>query len=297
MSADAFQPKAQIDGALARFLGSLTLPKNLMGAIEYALLGGGKKLRPILAWHACAATGAPGEASLPAGVAVELVHAFSLVHDDLPALDNDDLRRGRPTLHVHAGEAMAILAGDALLTLAFRSIAEAGLEPALGAALLRELSGGTMGMIAGQVHDTVGGLDPLLTAAQQVRSIHSNKTGSLIRAAVRMGGLCGLAGKGVAAPEKHESLRALSAYGEAVGVIFQIADDLIDVEQSPERTGKRTGKDLKAGKLTYPGVIGVEESRREIERLRSTALMALVPLGPPAEGLRWLCDVLAHRTS
>lgn len=296
MTAEAFQPRAAIDVALSLYLASLTLPADLVRAIEYSVLGGGKRMRPLLAWHACAATGAHGESGLPAGIAVELVHAFSLVHDDLPALDNDDLRRGRPTLHVHAGEAMAILAGDALLAMAFQSIVNAGLSPALGAALFRELAAGTMGMIAGQVHDTLGGVDPSLTPAQQVGAIHSNKTGALIRASVRMGAICGLFAGGEDPSENNESLKALTTYGEAVGMMFQIADDLMDVEQTDERAGKRTGKDSRAGKLTYPGVLGVDESRREIQRLRQAALEALNRLDGRAEGLAALCDLIAHRT-
>src|SRR5205085_8444230 len=136
------------------------MPDNLREAIRYSLLGGGKRLRPVLAWHACAALGAPGEASLPAGAAVELVHAFSLVHDDLPAMDDDDLRRGRPTLHIHAGEAMAILAGDALMALAFDVLARHVAEPTLAGILVAELSAATTGMIAGQVYDSLGGLPP-----------------------------------------------------------------------------------------------------------------------------------------
>jgi geranylgeranyl pyrophosphate synthase len=154
-----------------------------------------------------------------------------------------------------------------------------------------------MGMIAGQVHDTLGGLEPSLSASEQVHAIHSNKTGALIRASVRMGALCGLFAGHAQAPESHPALSALTDFGAAVGVMFQIADDLMDVEQTAERTGKRTGKDRAKGRTTYPGVIGVESSRREIQQLHTAALGALEPLGADAEGLRRLCDLLAHRTS
>lgn len=295
-SVDPFQPGPEIERALAQHCAALTLPDNLVRAISYALLGGGKRLRPLLAWHSAAAVGAPGESSLPAGIAVELIHAFSLVHDDLPALDNDDLRRGRPTLHRHSGEAMAILAGDAMLALGFQSLMQASVPAALSAALLRELAAGTMGMIAGQVYDTLGGLDESKPALERVREIHRNKTGALIRASVRMGALCGLSAIDPAPVADDARLAALSRAGDDLGLMFQIVDDLLDVEQTSEAAGKRTGKDRDAGKLTYPGAMGNERARAEVHRLRADAAEALTILGPPAEGLRELVGFLARRT-
>lgn len=298
-------PLVQIEAHLTKYTDTLRLPAHLVAAVRYALLGGGKRLRPLLAWWACEAVGTPGVASVPAGIAAELIHAFSLVHDDLPALDNDDLRRGRPTLHRHAGEAMAVLAGDAMMALAFQSLVESGLHTGLAYRLVRELADGTMGMIAGQVYDTLGGLDPAADALTRVRTIHANKTGALIRASVRMGALCGLAAR-AGGPESSEldgpeldgkELGALTVYADAVGVVFQIADDLLDVEGTAEQTGKRTGKDAELGKLTYPGAIGVEASREQIRRLSDEAMGAIGMFGARAEGLRVLCGEIANRSA
>jgi geranylgeranyl diphosphate synthase, type II len=292
--AAALGPVSAIDRYLDQFTSSLRLPQDLVAAIRFALLGGGKRLRPLLAWHACAAAAGregatAGEASLPAGAALELIHAFSLVHDDLPALDNDVLRRGRPTLHVHAGEAMAILAGDAMMALAFEHLARC-CAPGLSAALVRELSAATNAMIAGQVYDSLGGFEPGLDGRAKLQLIHRNKTGALIRAACRMGAMC-------AGGEADETpaLAPLTAYGEAVGLMFQVVDDLLDVEGTPEQTGKQTGKDAAAGKVTYPSVLGVEESQREVERLLNAALDSLEVLGPAAEPLRMLARYMAQR--
>jgi len=293
-------PLIQIEAHLTRYADTLRLPAHLVAAVRYALLGGGKRLRPLLAWWACEAVGTPGIASVPAGIGAELIHAFSLVHDDLPALDNDDLRRGRPTLHKHAGEAMAVLAGDAMMALAFQSLVESGLPAGLAYRLVRELADGTMGMIAGQVYDTLGGLDPAADALTRVRTIHANKTGALIRASVRMGAMCGLAAGsagGDATKVDVPELRALTVYADSVGVVFQIADDLLDVEGTAEQTGKRTGKDAELGKLTYPGAIGIEASREQIRRLSDEALRALGLFGAKGEGLRVLCHEIANRSA
>lgn len=278
----------RVDAALDRFVGSSELPDNLRGAIRYALLGGGKRLRPVLAWRCAEAVGGHGEDSLPAGVAVELIHAFSLVHDDLPALDNDDLRRGRPTLHRHAGEAMAILAGDAMLTLASDAIGRAeGLGDGLRLALIRELGEGTRAMIAGQVYDTLGGMPEGMDDRARLELIHRNKTGALIRSACRMGAMLGGAGTA--------ELVAITRFAEDLGLIFQIVDDLLDVTASPDALGKATGKDAEAGKLTYPMVLGIEGTRREIERVQADAEAALAPLGPAADPLLELSRSMARR--
>jgi geranylgeranyl diphosphate synthase, type II len=234
------------------------------------------------------AAGASGERSLPAGAAVELIHAFSLVHDDLPALDNDDLRRGKPTLHIHAGEAMAILAGDAMMALAFEHVSRC-CPPRLSAILVQELASATTAMIAGQVYDTLGGFEAGASAEQRLRRIHINKTGALIRAACRMGGMC------ARDDGECEALPSLTRYGAAVGLMFQIVDDLLDVEAPSQRAGKKTGKDAEAGKTTYPGVIGVEGSRREVHRLEREALDAIADLGLAADPLRDLCRYMAAR--
>lgn len=304
-------------------------PRALVKAAEYALLAGGKRLRPALAWFSAEAVGGMGEESLPAGAAVEMVHAFSLVHDDLPAIDNDDMRRGRPTLHKHAGEAMAILAGDALLAGAFDGVLRLPLhqgyvsriagEPALaqilavGAAmgadlqrrddadsllraeLARELAAAASAMIEGQVWDTMGGLPAGLTPQESLRLIHTRKTGALLAASCRMGALCALGP--FRTDRRQAALAAIDAYGAAIGLMYQIVDDLIDATQDAAHAGKRTGKDAAAGKLTYPGVLGVEASKAEVSRLHAEALEALGPLGDRAAGLASLTGYLATRTA
>lgn len=305
VESDALACVPEIERCLDELTRSHPEPGALREAVRYALLGGGKRVRPALAWHACVAAGEPGEASLPAGAAVELVHAFSLVHDDLPALDDDDVRRGRPTLHVHAGEAMAILAGDAMLSMAFGVLGARVPDAALSGALVRELAEATAAMIAGQVEDAESTKHKAQSASaeeeeraaarEQMERIHRNKTGALIRASCRMGALCGLSALS-APPAYGDVLRGVTAYGEALGLMFQVVDDLLDATGTSEHTGKRTRKDADAGKLTYPGVLGVEGSRAEVERLRGLAMDAVAGLGTRAEGLRDLCTRLASRT-
>jgi geranylgeranyl pyrophosphate synthase len=289
---DIFSPLPEIERALGACSDALESPERLRDAVRYALLGGGKRFRPLLAWHSAEAVGAPGARAIHAGVAVELVHAFSLVHDDLPAMDDDDLRRGKPTLHVHAGEAMAILAGDQMLTSAFAHLL-ARVEPvALAGALCTELARGTTGMISGQVLDTLGGEAGEATPLEKLRRVHANKTGALIRAACRMGGLCGLGTDGIG----HPNLDALSRYAEAIGLAFQITDDLLDVEATTDQAGKRTGKDAQAGKLTYPTVLGIEASRAEARRQLAAARAALSELPGRTAGLEALASFVVSRT-
>lgn len=283
----------RIDQTLVMYLDGVDLPEHLRDAARYAVVGGGKRLRPVLAWRCAEAVGGRGEDSLAAGVAVELIHAFSLVHDDLPALDNDDLRRGRPTLHRHAGEAMAVLAGDVLLTLAFDAadrLSPSRADADLRLALVREAVEGTRAMIAGQVFDTLGGLPPGLSDEARLQLVHRNKTGALIRAACRMGAMLG-AGSGL----ETAALAGITRFAEDLGLIFQIVDDLLDVEGDPGAVGKATGKDAVAGKLTYPGVLGIEGSRASIARLEADAEAALAPLGPDADPLRQLARRMSRR--
>lgn len=280
-----------IESHLAAFVRGAPLPENLREAVSYSALSGGKRLRPLLALLSAQAVGGDERLALPSATALELVHAFSLVHDDLPAMDDDDLRRGLPTCHVKYGEAMAILAGDAMLSLAFQALASQSPDPALAGALAFELAQGTTAMIAGQVYDTLGGLPQLSTEAERVALIHMNKTGALLCASCRMGATAALW------PDvRPEAMDAITRYGWAVGLMFQIVDDILDVEQTTEALGKRAGKDRDAGKRTYPGAIGVEESRREVERLRQAALDALAPLGDRAQPLADVCEFLAVRT-
>ena len=283
---DLFAPVSHIDHFLEAFLHETPMPTNLRDSCLYALLGGGKRLRPLLAWHVATACGGTGPASLPAGAAVEFVHAFSLAHDDLPALDNDDLRRGKPTLHKHAGEAMAILAGDMLLTLAFQIVAE-NAAPSHIAPLTRELAIATSSMISGQIYDTLGGFAPNLPDSRKVDLVHANKTGALITASCVMGA--------ITAHASPAQIEAVTRYSQAIGLMFQIVDDLIDVEQSAEHSGKKTGKDAALGKLTYPAVHGVQGSRARVVELRENAHAALAQLPNPAP-LAAIAVLMADRT-
>jgi geranylgeranyl diphosphate synthase type II len=278
-----------VEHALAHFLEETEIPTNLRAACLHAVLAGGKRLRPILVLESARAAGGSGDdavhAAMPAAIAIEFVHAFSLVHDDLPALDNDSMRRGKPTCHIAFGEAMAILAGDCLLALAPVAAARARHNVA---EIQRELMSGTVRMIAGQVYDTLQGFPEGLPAARQVELVHHNKTGALLEASCRMGAL--------AVNAHAEALDGLTRFGRATGLMFQIVDDLIDATQTAEHAGKATGKDADAGKLTYPGVHGIEGSRREIARLRAEAESGLAPLGARGDRLRALLDFLATRT-
>jgi geranylgeranyl diphosphate synthase type II len=263
-------------------------PLNLEEAIRYATGGGGKRLRPMLVLLAARAAGGDERAAMPAAVALELVHTFSLVHDDLPAMDDDAVRRGRPTLHVQAGETMAILAGDAMTALAFEVLAAANLSAETRVGLVGELAVATGSMISGQVYDNVGGFPHELSPEQRLAVLHRGKTGALFRAACRMGGICAGAGS--------ELMECLTAYGSAAGLMFQVTDDLIDVEQGMDHAGKATGKDASAGKLTYPGVHGVTASRDTVERLLISSIEALEPLGEGGRELRVLVEDMARRT-
>jgi geranylgeranyl diphosphate synthase type II len=277
----------RIDSTLRSFVTSRALPASLIDAISYALFGGGKRVRPVLCLRACDVVGGTVAAALPGACAIELIHTFSLVHDDLPAMDDDDLRRGRPTLHKHTNEAMAILAGDAMTALAFEIIAEQVKDAATAQQLTLELSTATNAMIAGQVYDTMGGQDPALEPIDQLRQTHCNKTGALLRASVRMGAITGNA--------SDKQLDNLSHYADAIGLMFQAVDDLLDVTQSSEKMGKATGKDAEQGKLTYPGLLGVAGTRAEIEKLLAQALDALSGFDAKADPLRDMAKKLATR--
>jgi geranylgeranyl diphosphate synthase type II len=264
------------------------LPDHLADAARYGTLGSGKRIRPVLVILACEAAGGDAESALPAAAALELVHCFSLIHDDLPALDNDLLRRGQPTLHVHAGEPMAILAGDLLLAMAFGELAGMTVSPRQRSSLVEELATGTRDMVVGQVYDTLGGLPEELPEIEQLQLVHRNKTGALLRAACRMGAIC--------AGADDTTLTALSRYGDAFGLMFQVVDDLLDVTQSTDHVGKTTGKDSALGKRTYPGLLGIDGSRDTIDALQKQASDALSLLGPKGGPLRDVCSLMAIRT-
>ncbi len=277
-----------VERALEGLLEDAQLPPNLLEATRHGVLGGGKRLRPALVILSCEACGGSAEDATHAAAALELVHCFSLVHDDLPALDNDLLRRGAPTLHVQSGEAMAILAGDLMLPLAFQALTGGGASKETASMLVGELAEGTKAMVIGQVFDTLGGMPVDLAPEDQLRLVHRNKTGALLRAACRMGAFCGNA--------SGETLDALTAYGEAVGLMFQVVDDLLDVTQTAEHIGKATGKDEASGKLTYPGLLGVERSRQVVLDLQEQALTSLASIGDAADPLKDLCQYMAIRT-
>jgi len=264
-------------------------PATIHSAMRYSLFAGGKRIRPLLAIAAAQAVSDASVGIESCAGALEMIHTYSLIHDDLPALDNDDFRRGRPTCHKVYGDAMAILAGDALLTLAFEVLAkmEYG-EASMRIELVRELataSGTVGGMIGGQVNDIEGeGKHP---TAHLLESIHRAKTGALLRASVRMGAIYA----GAAA----DQIAALTSFGEHIGLAFQIVDDILDVEQSSEALGKTAGKDAAQHKITFPAVYGIERSREMAEEERLAAHLALQPFDDRALRLRELADLVVRR--
>lgn len=266
-----------------------TDPHSIHAAMRYSLFAGGKRIRPVLAISAARAVSDVPTGVENAAVTLELIHTYSLIHDDLPALDNDDLRRGRPTCHKVYGDAMAILAGDALLTLAFEVLSRLfGTSAEVRIRLVEELSraSGTVGgMIAGQVNDIEG--ERKTPTARLLESIHRAKTGALIRASVRMGAIY--------AGATEEELKALTEYGEHIGLAFQIVDDILDVEESSEALGKTAGKDEAQQKITFPAVYGLERSREMAEEERVNAHLALRPFDDRAQRLRQLADLVVHR--
>ncbi|HUW58732.1 MAG TPA: farnesyl diphosphate synthase [Planctomycetota bacterium] len=263
---------ARVDAALDRFLPAENAsPRELHRAMRYSVFAGGKRLRPVLCLLSGKMMGERVTALLPPACALEMVHTYSLIHDDLPAMDDDDVRRGKPTSHRVFGEALAILSGDALLTLAFETITRRTKDAGLVAALTHELAraAGSDGMVGGQTFDVLSEGKP--PDATLVDEIHRRKTAALIRASVRMGAMTGGASKA--------ELRDLTHFGEAVGLLFQITDDLLDETGDDRRMGKRLRKDAEHGKQTYPRVHGVEESRALAEKLAAKATLALKKYG------------------
>ena len=266
--------------------------------MEYGLLAPGKRLRPLLVILAAEACGGRDTVALPAASAVEMIHAYSLIHDDLPAMDDDDLRRGRPTCHKRFGEALAILAGDALLTLAFQVLAE-GYPAATAAACCRELArgAGAAGMVGGQADDLAwenghNGCRPP-AELKDLEAVHSRKTGALFRTCLRLG-ILSASGERPAGPDPDVWER-LDSYGRCLGHAFQITDDLLDVVSTAEQTGKRVHKDAGRGKLTYPGFLGAEESVRRADQLCRDAQNHLAPLGASGDRLAALVQSILHR--
>jgi len=260
---------------------------RLLEAARYCIEAGGKRLRPALVLWSCEVCGGARPAALPAAVAIEFVHTFSLIHDDLPALDNDDLRRGKPTCHKVFDEAAAILAGDALLTMAFEVLARDVADPECAVSMIRELASaaGPAGMIGGEAMDIEG--ESAAPDRELVHRIHSAKTARLLQAACRLGGLAACAGP--------ETISALGTYGHALGLAFQIADDLLDATADVGQLGKQTGKDATAGKQTYLRVVGMEETRRIGRQYADRAIAALEPFGPNGARLAALARYVIER--
>jgi geranylgeranyl diphosphate synthase type II len=280
-----------VDEALDRFLPKpKTRPATIHEAMRYSLFAGGKRLRPILCLAAAEACGGSVESALPPAAAVECLHTYTLVHDDLPCMDDDDLRRGMPTCHVKYGEGIAVLTGDALLTITFEILAQTPPSARYGVgAYVTELAvaSGSRHLIGGQVLDLEGeGSEVLLTPAQ-LRFLHESKTAALLTASIRLGGMTANA-----TPAK---LVALTDYGQALGLAFQVIDDILDVTQTSEKLGKSAGKDIAAAKSTYPALFGLAKSRKEAARLTKKAHDALKPFAKKGERLHEIADYLLDR--
>jgi geranylgeranyl diphosphate synthase type II len=292
MPADAkailMQAAAEVERALEDFLETyVSAPPRLIESIKYSLLAGGKRLRPALLIECAKACGVQDSRSVFAAAgAIELIHNFSLVHDDLPAMDDDDLRRGKPTCHKVFGEAMAILAGDAMVTMAFELLATGALSD-LAPKLIAELAAasGPAGMIGGQVLDMAGENQTL--SLEQLQQVHRLKTGALLTASCRLGA--------IAARADELKLTALTGFGRHLGLAFQIIDDILDVTSTAQQLGKATNKDSTHGKNTYPARIGLEPSRAEARRQLDAAINALETFGPSADALRVLARVVVER--
>jgi geranylgeranyl diphosphate synthase, type II len=294
--------RAQIDAALTRFLPAPPqCPPVLEAAMRYSLDAGGKRLRPILALAAAeAVAGASGNAeeaiaaALPAACALELIHTYSLIHDDLPAMDDDSLRRGRPTNHIVHGEGIAILAGDGLLTEAFALLATEPSDPGLASRKIRAIhvvaiAAGAGGMVGGQAIDLQAVGSATSFDAHSLQDMHARKTGALIRAAAVAGAIMG--------GGSDESIRAVEAYGRQLGLAFQIVDDILDVEGTASDLGKTAGKDARAGKPTYPSIYGLEESRRLAAERHDNAIAALRSAGLHESRLADIASWVVHRNN
>jgi geranylgeranyl diphosphate synthase type II len=288
------EKKERVDAALESYLTKKEeLTSNLHKAMQHSLFAGGKRIRPILSIAAFEAAGGKGERILPFACALEMIHTYSLIHDDLPAIDNDDYRRGKPTCHKVFGEAIAILAGDGLLTEAFRLMTSqpakehASRDGALVLDLINEVAqaAGVLGMVGGQVVDIES--EGKTVDLPTVQYIHTHKTGAMILASVRVGAKLGGA--------NEANLKALTRYGESLGLAFQIADDILNVEGKAALMGKKTGTDLFKRKATYPSVLGVEESKTRSKELVEMAVDALKQLGPEADPLREIARFIIAR--
>ncbi len=279
----------EVDRALDGYLPKATVkPATIHRAMRYSLFAGGKRLRPILCLAAAEACGGKIDAAMPLACALECIHTYSLVHDDLPSMDNDDLRRGRPTCHKVFGDGIAVLAGDALLTIAFEITADTQRSRRYDLReMLREISvaASSQKLIAGQVADLEAEGKQINRA--QLRFIHENKTAALITTSVRLGAM--------SANATEQQLNAITEFGRALGLAFQVIDDILDVTQTSEKLGKSAGKDIAAHKATYPSVIGLDKSRAEAQRLTRKAHQSLSSFGTKADRLHALANYLLQR--
>jgi len=278
-----------IDSYLKTYFTAPSSPSVLHEAMKYSLFAGGKRIRPVLALASFEACGGDAKKIIPQAAAVELIHTYSLIHDDLPAMDNDDLRRGKPTNHKMFGEAMAILAGDALLTEAFSMMTQADIKikPSILLKAVREvaLAAGHNGMVGGQAQDIIS--EDAEPDGEILEFIHLHKTAALIKSSVRIGTI--LAGS------RKKQLQALTRYGENTGLAFQIIDDVLDVEGTPEELGKPVGSDSRKKKMTYPSVYGIEGARNKANELISIAIDAIGIFSSEADPLREIAGYLVKR--
>lgn len=281
--------KAEVNAQLAAYVATVPgCPPRLQEAMAYSLLAGGKRLRPVLVLLACEACGGRAEEAMPAACALEMIHTYSLIHDDLPAMDDDNLRRGRPTNHVVFGEALAILAGDALLTLAFEIVARDVRSPEAAAACCADLAvaAGRAGMVGGQVVDLEAENTPCGTV-EELESIHRRKTGALLASALTMGARIARA--------DGPTIELLDRYGRCLGLAFQITDDLLDIRGDLQALGKAVQKDAAHGKLTYPSLLGESVSLERARSLIDEACHCLAPLGARGQRLEALARFVLER--
>ncbi|MBF0457276.1 MAG: polyprenyl synthetase family protein [Nitrospirae bacterium] len=282
--------KVLVEDFVSRYFEQPIAPEILHNSMKYSLLAGGKRIRPALCLTAYETCGGNGEDIMPQAAAIELIHTYSLIHDDLPAMDDDDLRRGKPTNHVIYGEAMAILAGDGLLTEAFRMFSSNDkIAPAMLLNAIHELSSaaGLFGMVAGQAMDIIS--EGKSHDTKILEFIHRNKTAALLKASVRLGGILYNA--------EDAAMSSLTGYGEAIGLAFQIVDDILDVTGTTEELGKPQGSDENKNKLTYPAVYGVERSRTMAKEQIDRALQSAEFFGPKAHWFKEIANYLLERSN
>jgi len=279
----------KVDAALDRFLPSATTkPKTIHEAMRYSIFAGGKRLRPVICLASAEVLHGKIDEAMPLACAVECIHTYSLIHDDLPAMDNDDFRRGKPTSHKVYGEGIAVLAGDALLTIAFEIAASCKAWPRYSHAdVIRELAvaSGSQALVAGQVADLEG--EGKKINIKELQYIHRNKTAALIATSIRLGAM--------SANATPKQLERLTDFGQSLGLAFQVIDDILDVTQTTEKLGKSAGKDITAQKATYPKLLGLAKAKKEADRLTARARTALKPFGRNAAPLEAIADFLLSR--